>query len=234
MLSNIMKINAEKIKWLTAHFPNLQYDANSRKIVGELDFHAAYDSESGKMIIGKEARGVELFLYDVFEIEIYLDICDRNGLPKIYEVGGRHHQIAKINEVNTADLHFYTDEDNCCLGIKYGNNSGMEIETFFYEFVIPFFYRLSYTEHFGIDETRKVLWGEYPHGKIGIQQYEMELLNFMRQCPVKFRQCPCGSGKKYINCHYGEVEDLRQALDKPCFCGSRRKYRNCHFKKVKY
>ena len=227
-----MKMNVENIDWLALHFPNLQYNAKLKKIVGELDFHAAYDSESGKLIMNREeAREVELYLYDAFEIEICLDVFNMNKWPKIYEVGGRHHQIAKQNNISLADLHFYTDDDNCCLGIEYGNKSGVAIEVYFYELVIPFFYRLSYIERFGIDDARKRLWDEYAHGTLGLKQYEMELFKIERQHPIRFGQCPCKSGKKYIDCHFSQVEYLKQKLDKLCFCGNGRKYRNCHFRK---
>ena len=47
-----MKITNSDIKWLESRFPNLQYEEDSQRIVGELDFCAAYDNESGKVIVG--------------------------------------------------------------------------------------------------------------------------------------------------------------------------------------
>ena len=228
-----MKINKYDREWLVSHFPLLCYELSSSKIIGELDFSAAYDNESGKLIIGEGTRGAELFLSDTFEIEIFLDKLDGNGWPKVYEVGGRHGQIAQRNDVNTIDLHFYSDDGNCCLGIKYGDNKGLRIERFLYDLVIPFFYRLSYTERFGIEASRKDLWGEYSHGKAGLAEYEAELLNFARRSPSRSRPCPCGSGKLYKNCHFNEVEFLKRRLNRLCYCGSGRKYRNCHFNKAK-
>ncbi len=229
-----MKINKRDREWLASRFPFLRYESSSSKIVGELDFDAAYDNKSGKVIIGEEARKAELFLGDTFEIEIYLDKPDGNGWPKVYEIGDRHYQIAKRNNVSTADLHFYSDGDNCCLGIEYGPKDGLRIDRFIYDLVIPFFYRLSYTEKFGIAASRRDLWEEYSHGNAGLREYEVELLNIARQNPSRYRSCPCRSGKKYINCHFKAVEFLKQRLNKLCFCGSRRKYKNCHFNKGKF
>ena len=90
-----MKITDRDLRWLRLHFPNLYYDADSRKILGELDFCAVYDQESGKVTIANLAEETDFLLQDVFEIEIYVDDLDMNGWPKVFEVGGRHHQIAR-------------------------------------------------------------------------------------------------------------------------------------------
>ena len=97
-----MKINKRDREWLASRFPFLRYESSSSKIVGELDFDAAYDNKSGRVIIGEEARKAELFLRDTFEIEICLDKSDGNGWRKVYEMGGRHYQLAKRNNVSTA------------------------------------------------------------------------------------------------------------------------------------
>ena len=223
-----MNIDEKGIRWLASQFPDLQYDAKSQKIVGELDFNAAYDNKSGEVVIGERGKETELFLSDVFEIEIYLENLDGNGWPKVYEVGGRQHEIAQKSKVKLIDLHFYSDDGNCCLGIKYGNNEGLRIESFLYDLVIPFFYRLSYTEEFGIAAARRDLWGEYSHGEAGPMEYQAELLNFEKQNLPRNDACPCGSGKKYKKCHLREVEFLTRILNRLCPCGSGRKYRECH------
>ena len=79
-----MKINDSEIKWLKSHFPNLQYDEKSQKIVGELDFCAAYDKESGELRIENVADRMEFLIRDFFEVEICLDNLDMNGWPKVY------------------------------------------------------------------------------------------------------------------------------------------------------
>ena len=170
-----MKITEREINLLESRFPNLQYEADSQKIMGELDFCATYDSESRKVIVGDSARNLECFICDVFEIEIRLGVLDTNGWPKVYEVGGRHSQIAKKCNVEIIDLHFYPDEGMCCLGLKFPDNKSLSIERFLVELVIPFFYRLSYTEKFGIAATRNELWGEFSHGDKGMWEHRTEI-----------------------------------------------------------
>ena len=103
-----MKITDRDIRWLRLHFPNLYYDADFHKILGELDFCAMYDQGSGKVTIANLAEETDFLIQDVFEIEIYVDDLDMNGWPKVFEVGGRHHQIAKENSVIVNPVISYT------------------------------------------------------------------------------------------------------------------------------
>ena len=206
-----MKITDKEIKWLELYFPNLRYEANSQTIVGELDFCAAYDKESGKLIINDGLRKVNRLIGDVFEIKICLGILDGNGWPKVYEVGGRHYQIAKKCNVEIIDLHFYSDDDACCLGLNFPDKRSLSIRGFLEELVIPFFYQLSYIEKFGIAASRNDLWGEYSHGKEGLTEYLTEISIFAKQNPGRNDLCPCGSGKKYKKCHLDAVEDLKRS-----------------------
>ena len=205
-----MIIPNSDVKWLESRFPNLQYEADSQKIVGELDFCAAYDNESGKVIVGDSTKKANRFICDVFEIEICLSVADGNGWPKVYEVGGRRFQIAKKCNVEIIDLHFYSDDNACCLGLKYPDNKSLNIRGFLMELVIPFFYQLSYTEKFGITASRKDLWGEYSHGKKGRWEHLIEISNFAKQNLGRNDLCPCGSGKKYKKCHLDEVEYVKR------------------------
>ena len=205
-----MKITDKDIEWLELYFPNLQYKANSQKIVGELEFCAAYDNESRKLIINDELRKVNYLICEVFEIEICLGLLDGNGWPKVYEVGGRYRQISKKCNVKTIDLHFNSDDDACCLGLKFQDSRRLNIKSFLEELVIPFFYQLSYTEKFGIAASRSDLWGEYSHGEKGQLEYITEISNFANQNPSRNAPCPCGSGKKFKKCHIDHVESLKR------------------------
>ena len=204
-----MKLTANEIEWLESHLPGLQYESSSSKIVGELDFRAAYNSESGELTIGDNAKGMARFICDIFGIEIRLANLDENGWPKVYEVGGRYHQIAQKCSVKIKDLHINPDS-TCCLGLKYGGNRNFRIEQFFTELVIPFFYRLSYIKKFGIDASRKDLWGEYSHGEKGRAEYEVEMLNLAKHQSNRNDLCPCGSDKKYKKCHMDQVEAVKR------------------------
>ena len=205
-----MKITDKEIKWLELYFPTLQYEADSQKIVGELDFCAAYDNESKKLKINDGLRKVNRLICDVFEIEICLSILDGNGWPKVYEIGGRHRQIAKKHNVKIIDLHFYSDDDACCLGLQFPDNRSLSIRGFLEQLVIPFFYQLSYIEKFGIVASRNDLWGEYSHDKQGLTEYLTEISISAKQNPGRNDLCPCGSGKKYKRCHQDAVESLKR------------------------
>ena len=209
-----MKLTANEIEWLELTFPRLHYKSSSLTITGELDFRAAYNRESGELIIGDNARGMDRFISDVFQIEICLSNLDGNGWPKVYEGGGRYHQIAKQCCVEIMDLHINPDDSSCCLNLQYGGNRNFRIEQFFPELVIPFFYRLSYTQKYGIAASRNDLWGEYSHGEKGRIEYEVEMLNIAKHDPSRNDLCPCKSGKKYKKCHMDQVESVKRHIRK--------------------
>ena len=211
-----MRITDADLCWLSSCFPSLVYDPGVQKITGELDFCACYDRATGKVKIelleGEEAiRRAHSFLSDVFEIEILLSAASAglNGWPKVFEVGGRTKSVAQKYNVEVIDLHFYPD-GSCCLGIKHSQERNLTIKRFIYERVIPFFFRLSYTDRFGIDATRIELWGEYSHGDKGFREHETEILNLARRNLGRNAPCPCGSGVKYKKCCLDEVQAVER------------------------
>lgn len=205
-----MEIPDREVRWLETYFPTLQYNPSLSKITGELPIYAAYDNDAGKLEIGEHARTMNRFITDAFKIEIHLSILDVYGWPKVYEVGGKHNRISKKYNVPIGDLHFNLADDSCCLGIKYGGIRNFRIKEFFLELVIPFFYRLSYTAEFGIEDSNKDLWEVYSHGKKGHEEYKIDILNIARQRPGRNDLCPCESGKKYKNCHLDEVKSINR------------------------
>ena len=190
------------LEWLRVNQPNLKYDPLQHRIVGALDFCAEYDQTSGLLTIGCDPAVREscALLRDVFKIEIRMDPDSmmQNGWPGVFEVGGRHTRIAEKTGVHTADLHFF-DDGACCLGISYFPDRNLTIGRFVNELVVPFFYRLSYTDRFGINASRSDLWREYSHGIMGHCEYQKDvgeiLASLGRNDP-----CLCGSGRKYKNC----------------------------------
>ena len=210
MVTLAMKITDKDIEWLGMYFPSLQYEEDSQKIAGKLDFSAAYDNASGEVIFGDSARQEDRFIRAVFRIKIDLKTFDANGWPKVYEVGERYRQIAKKWNIEIIDLHVSSDDGMCCLGIKRGDNRSFSIKNFLGELVIPFFYRLSYTEKFGLAASQNDLWGEYSHGEEGLTEYLTEISIFAKQNPSRNDLCPCGSGKKFKKCHIDDVEFLKR------------------------
>ena len=224
-----MKMSENEIIWLKSEFPNLQYDVKSRNITGELDFSATYDTKSGRIVLGKLSENTDSLIQDAFDVEICLDNLDGKGWPKVYDVGGRRYTIAKKCNIPIIDLHFYTDDDACCLGLKSRDNRTFHIKEFIHELVIPFFYRLSYTEKFGIDACRNNLWGEYSHGIEGIREHEAEILYYAQHSVGRNALCPCKSSRKFKYCHFHEVESTKRAINRLCPCGNGKKYKDCHF-----
>lgn len=194
-------------QWLAASFPNLRYDSDAGIIAGELELRAAYDSEREKLHIGSDEATMRMgsYLSDSFSIRIELDSLDQNGCPTVYEVGGRHARIADRENVATIDLHFFPD-GACCLGLQLLSNRRTTLKEFMDEMVVPFFYRLSYTDVYGLGAAREFLWAEYSHGDLGVREYLSDVADMARQGQGRNDPCPCGSGRKYKRCHLGEVD----------------------------
>ena len=208
-----MRIGTKEIHWLDSFYPGLQYDAESRQISGEIEFCATFDRLSGNLIIGglHENADMDTFIHDAFHIAVELAIEDGNGWPKVYEVGGRHEAISERQGVPAADLHFMSD-GQCCLGISYGAHRNLSLETFVEECLIPFLYRLAYADKFDVASARRDLWGEYPHGDEGYREYEREMMRIAYRNTGRNRPCPCGSGKKYKQCHLDQAEAVKRRL----------------------
>ncbi len=118
-------ITPADMRWLRDNFPNLSYDARQRRIEGEIDFCASWDKLSRRLSIKRNGRVGSIrqsssFIADVYEVEIQFDSesLSANGWPRVYEVGDRHTQIARKYGVRTVDLHFFSDDDSCYLGIS--------------------------------------------------------------------------------------------------------------------
>ncbi|MDE2688450.1 MAG: SEC-C domain-containing protein [Chloroflexota bacterium] len=135
-------------------------------------------------------------------LRIKLDEPDHNGWPTVYEVGARHPLIAERENIEVIDLHFFTD-GACCLGLQLYANDPVTFEEFMGDLVIPFFYRLSYTDAHGLSAARQHLWGEYSHGDQGLQEYLSDLDKVGKHNLGRNELCACGSGLKYKRCHLG-------------------------------
>ena len=208
-----MRLSRADVECLSSLFPSLTYDGELKRIGGRLCFGARYDGSRHKLDIvfeGEESQ-LEGFLRDQFDVEIRLDeeARDRNGWPEVRETGGRCATIANKLGVPTADIHVSSD-GSCCLGIRFTQERRFSIKNFLVELVVPYFYWLSYAEQFGIDATRRDLWGEYSHGHRGMIEYHEEIGSLSETRPGRNDPCPCGSGRKYKHCHMDEVEAMER------------------------
>ena len=119
--------------------------------------------------------------------------------PSVREIGGRRAAIARKEGATLADLHFFEDK-TCCLSIRLAPDPHLRIDRFILDLVIPFFYRLSFVDAFGLQAAKTELWGEYSHGRAGIEEYVDEMRAIGR-LDVKPRDpCPCLSGRRFRDC----------------------------------
>ncbi len=206
-----MNLGNADLEWLASNFPELAYAPDDQRIAGELRFCAAFNRGSGQLKLGDtdEHRALGTFLCDAFKVRIDLGHLGDNRWPKIYEVGGRRFDIAEQNQCAMADLHFFGD-GACCLSLKYAAERNLTLDQYISELVIPFFYRLSYTDRYDLATAKDDLWGEYPHGVAGEIEYQDEILQLAGNNPGRNQPCPCGSGLKYKRCHLDEVEAVKR------------------------
>ena len=214
-----LKLAARDVGWLASVFPSLWYEQMAQKIVGELDFCACYEEATRRLRIeylevDQRIRQSSRFLCDAFEIEIRTDSksVEANGWPKVYEVGGRYESIAKRCGVAITELHINLD-GSCCLGIREAPDRYLTIQRFIYDLVVPFFYRLSYAERWGIQAARSDLWGEYSHAEEGGVEYLSEMWELAQSDPRRNDPCPCGSGIKYKKCCLDEVQAFEAGIN---------------------
>ena len=206
-----LSLKQADLEWLSASFPDLCYDREAGVIAGDLKLRAAYDRIQEKLHIGSDdaTASRDSYLCDSFSIRIELDALDRNGWPTVYEVGGRHGRIADRKKIETIELHFYPD-GACCLGLQLLADRKTTLKEFMDELVVPFFYRLSYTDVHGPAAAREYLWAEYSHGDPGVREYLSDLADIAGHGLGRNDPCPCGSGRKYKRCHLGEVDRFKR------------------------
>lgn len=142
------------------------------------------------------------------------DLIEDNGWPIVYETDGKSAGIAAKHNVKLIDLHFFED-GACCLGIRFLRDKNLTLERFLYHLLIPFFYRLSYVDNYGIKAAQTDLWGEYSHGKQGLAEHAEEMLKFALRGVGNDNPCPCGSGAKFKRCCQDEVNEVMRRLRPP-------------------
>lgn len=213
-----VRLAESDINRLKTSFPNLLYDPEMQRVVGELDFCAAFNKESGQLEFGSDldVASSGTYLCDVFEIELRLDFesIQDNGWPTVYETGGKYVRIAQENNAEPIDLHFFED-GSCCLGIRYAREKNLTLERFLHKLVIPFLYRLSYTDQYGIKAAQTDLWGELSHGGRGHREHVEEMLHFAQRSLGRNDPCPCGSGVKFKKCCLDEVNEVLRRQESP-------------------
>lgn len=207
-----LSLGQADLEWLAASFADLRFDAEAGVIAGELEVRAAYDRGKDKLHIGSDdaTASMDSYLSDSFSIRIDLAALDRNGWPAVFEVSGRYARVAERENVETIDLHFFPN-GAACLGLQLLGDRRTTLKEFMDELVIPFFYRLAFTDLHGLAVSRDTLWAEYSHGEQGLREYLADVARIAAHVLGRNDPCACGSGRKYKRCHLGEVDRLRRA-----------------------
>ena len=200
-----LNCSEEEIAEIETIFPKLEFDISSGLIYGEIDFEGFYERNAKSLMnleIGangglEHKRLLENFIEDSYHIEINLSkINPLDHLPFVKETGGRVEKISQNIQCSEPDLHVFSG-NTLCLGLNNSLDPKISIIEFIQELIIPFLYRLSYAEKFGLEATRDNLWGEYSHGPAGISEYNSEV----SRKNGRNKPCPCGSKLKYKHCH---------------------------------
>ena len=214
-----MKPTADDLMWLSAAYPGLIYEQSTNLVHGQLRFAASYDKSIDRLLIegsdlDGEIRTTLNLIIDTFDITVKLDSqpSETSPWPKVIETGGRSESIARKLLIDLIDLHMLSDDGSCCLAISYGSADDLTLREFILKLVVPFFYRLSYVERYGLERTKRELWGEYAHGRRGIAEYDQEMRHISRQTPQENDPCPCGSGIGFRECCSREFTAWKRKL----------------------
>jgi len=211
--------------WIRENYPKLLvHTSGSREIVeGTFNFIAAYSETEKHYIINP--TDIDNPKIIVIQDEYQIRITPPAGiekLPKVRETDGRIRGLTQEKGIAAIDLHIYPADSLCLVG-SLDENRKQSFRDFLDGPVLQFLYDQSYFEKYG-------RWprGQYSHGVLGIfenyfDRREVEngklleaclnTLQKSRQWPeikkILFRkgnikghwQCPCGSGKKFRDCH---------------------------------
>jgi len=202
-------------EWIKKKYPDLKIDLGIKpsKIFGLLKFDMFYDLEKKSYLLNppKDLFSNPYRIKDEYNIEVFLIRPDSSLLPPVREVGQRIKNVALEKKKKIEDLHV-NKNDSVCLCFKNEEKDylprGFNLEDFFENIVIPFFYAQSFYE-----KNNDWLWGEYSHGDLALPEWFIEKHKRIIKTKIV---------KKYLH-KKGAIKG-----DWPCICGSSLEFRNCH------
>jgi len=161
-----------------------------------------------------EILNSELFS-DSFHLDITVLSDFPRSVPKVKELGKR------ISTKNYRD-HIYPDRTLC---LEVNTRIIMELDGnpslyFFNErFIKPYLLGFLYYQ-----KNRRFPFGDYSHGSDGLLEFYCKLFNVDDKPKAKqllglvfdenykgHRDCPCGSGKRFRNCHSDQIVSFRES-----------------------
>lgn len=210
-----LELNSEDKCWLKKEHPDLKIDLQARPsiIFGILKFDMFYNFERKNYILNPPEEFISNpnRIKDEYNIEVFLIKTDSSLLPPIREAGQRIKSVAATKKKKLEDLHINKD-GSVCLCFKKEEKDylprGFNLEDFFKNLVIPFFYAQSFYE-----ENNSWPWGEYSHGNLALPEWFIE----KNKGIIKI---------KIVKNYLYKKEAIKG--DWPCICGSSSDFRNCH------
>lgn len=151
---------------------------------------------------------------DSYDLEIRIPYNYPRDLPQVREINNRIPKFEDYHNSAETGLCLATPVEIRC---NIADNTGLDF--FIHDFIIQFLYANSYKEKYA-----KYPWPTQDHRYSGILDYYRELFGFNnnRQTDLFLREiykhnkkalkkhvyCPCGSGKKFYECHKKQYEDM--------------------------
>lgn len=224
------EISVSDKKWLRDHLPGMSFEKEIGidVIKGKLLIDMVYLGEGKPYIINPDSNNLPSGerIQDEFEIKILMERSGFSSLPQVFETGGRIEKTAQKLGFQFADMHFNPGTNAACLCVWTEENkklpNGYNIEEFFNQLVIPFFYAQSYFEKYVAWP-----WGQYSHSELGLlEKYSIqnnpnkaetkELIEYLKGYKS------WGYVKKQLESRSGVKGHFK------CLCGENVRYRNCH------
>ncbi len=214
-------MDKSEIENVIRHYPKLGYCISRQAIAGVLEFAACFETDKNGITLNidkdSELTSHPNFIKDSFNIAI-AQIKNRQPSDNFYSlfIDQKHiKQIAQIQNIeNLLDLHIYKEPSSngfmqCCVSLGHITLQNAKLLDFIDRGAISFLYRLSYVKKHGITSARQNLWGEYSHGKEGLQQWQKDNHASMLLISKRNDICVCGSGKKFKYCCLEKVPIAR-------------------------
>lgn len=161
---------------------------------------------------------------DSYRLSIRLPQVFPRELPQFFELGGR---IPR-----DADHHVFPEDGSLCLGsplrLYFIAKSAKDFTDFVQQTLVPYLYAISHCEKTG----KSFLFGELKHGKVGLFEDYVELLQLRSPQQVDYtlsllamkkrlankKPCPCGCGSRLGVCSYNKiVRQLREHHGRAAF-----------------
>ena len=221
--------SSDDAQWLQANYPALQIEDDGT-IRGRLIFRMLYDKGLRHVNPnpGRVGGSDGIYIADHYGVRIE---WGKEGIPRAYEADGRLKLIVARKNIEPIDVHLFPDDSLCLanpLVIRRAVDSGMTLQAYIEDFLIPYFY----AQHF-FEENDVWPWGDLLHGAWGMVEWlglldevglddiietlagvvnlvgiERTKILFSRRLRW-YHKCICESDKRFRDCHPGIVTGVK-------------------------